>query len=86
VSGAFLEDGYLFLECELDRIIDDLDQNSIIIGRLVAAKVATDALRSSDQDDQALVKASPLLAYLYPDRFAEISASNKLPFPAGYER
>jgi hypothetical protein len=48
--------------------------------------VAEDALRSSDQDDEDLVYSAPLLAYLYPGRFAEITNSNQLPFPAGFKR
>lgn len=86
VAGAFLQDGYLFLECELDRIVDGLDNNSLIIGRIVKAKIAADALRGSDLDDQDLIQTSPLLAYLYPGRFATISKTNKLPFPAGFKR
>ena len=30
IDGLFIEDAFLFLECELDRIIDDFDINSLI--------------------------------------------------------
>jgi len=86
VNGVFVEDGYLFLECELHQIVDDLGENALIIGRIIAAKAAQDALRSSDQDDQDLLMDSPLLAYLYPGRFAEISNSRQLPMPSGFKR
>ncbi len=86
VNGAFLRDGYLFLECELERFVDKLGDNSLIIGRIVAARISESALRSSDRDDQDLIMETPLLAYLYPDRFAEISSSYTLPFPAGFKR
>jgi len=86
VNAVFVEDGYLFLECELLQIIDDLGDNSLILGRIQKAKVAEDALRSSDQDDEDLVYNAPLLAYLYPGRFSEIRDSNQLPFPAGFKR
>ncbi|MDH3387082.1 MAG: flavin reductase family protein [Gammaproteobacteria bacterium] len=86
VDAAFVQDGYLFLECELEQIVDGLGDNSLIIGRIVAARVAEDALRTSDRDDEDLVFESPLLAYLYPGRFTEITNSNKLPFPAGFKR
>ena len=86
INAAFVEDGYLFLECELQQIVDELGENSLIIGRIISARVAEDALRSSDQDDEDLVYSAPLLAYLYPGRFAEIVSSNKLPFPAGFKR
>jgi flavin reductase (DIM6/NTAB) family NADH-FMN oxidoreductase RutF len=86
VDACFVSDGYLFLECELQQIVDDLGDNSLIIGRIVAARVAEDALRSSDRDDEDLVFNTPLLAYLYPGRFAEISNSTQLPLPAGFKR
>jgi flavin reductase (DIM6/NTAB) family NADH-FMN oxidoreductase RutF len=86
INAAFVQDGYLFLECELEQMVDGLGENSLIIGRIISARVAEDALRSSDQDDEDLVYSAPLLAYLYPGRFAEITNSNKLPFPAGFKR
>jgi len=86
VDAPLVRDGYLYLECELDRIVDDLGENSLIIGRIVAARAAEEVLRTSDRDDGELVDASPLLAYLYPGRFTEIRHSDKLPFPAGFKR
>jgi flavin reductase (DIM6/NTAB) family NADH-FMN oxidoreductase RutF len=86
VDAVFVADGYLFLECELQQMVDNLGENSVIIGRVVAARVAEDALRSSGLDDEDLVFNAPLLAYLYPGRFAEISDSTQLPFPAGFKR
>jgi flavin reductase (DIM6/NTAB) family NADH-FMN oxidoreductase RutF len=86
VDAVFVADGYLFLECELQQMVDNLGENSVIIGRVVAARVAEDALRSSGLDDEDLVFNTPVLAYLYPGRFAEISDSTQLPFPAGFKR
>ncbi len=86
VNASLVQDGYLFLECELQQIVDDLGDNSLIMGRIIAARVAEDALRSSELDDEDLIYASPLLAYLYPGRFTEIANTNKLPFPAGFKR
>jgi len=86
VAGAFLKDGYLFLECKLERIYDDFGENSLIAGAITAARVADDALRTSDEDDQERLAAAPLLAYLHPGRFAEISKTQRLPFPAGFRR
>lgn len=86
VDGVLLSDGYLFLECELDRIIDGFGQNSLIAGRVVAAHVAEEALRSADRDDQELLLASPLLAYLSPGRFTAIERSLSFPFHAGFCR
>jgi len=86
VDGSFLADGYLFLECELFEIFDGFGANSLITGRIIAARVSEDALRLSDEDDQDLINQAPLLAYLYPGRFAEISATQTLPFPSGFKR
>lgn len=86
VDASFVSDGYLFLECELQQMVDNLGDNSLIVGRIIAARVAEDALRSSELDDEDLVFNAPLLAYLYPGRFAEISDSTQLPFPAGFKR
>lgn len=86
VDAPLLADGYLFLECTTHQVVDGVGENSLIMGRIQKARVAEDALRSSDRDDEDLVFASPLLAYLYPGRFAEIASSNKLPLPAGFKR
>ena len=86
IDAPFVADGYLFLECELQQMVDNLGDNSLIIGRIISAQVAEDAFRSSDQDDADLILNTPLLAYLYPGRFAEISSSTQLPFPAGFKR
>ena len=86
IDAPFVAEGYLFLECELQQMVDNLGENSLIIGRIIAAQVAEDAFRASDQDDADLLLSAPLLAYLYPGRFAEISSSTQLPFPAGFKR
>ncbi|QDU98898.1 flavin reductase [Lignipirellula cremea] len=45
VAGRFLADGYLFLECELDRIVDGFGANSLIAGKVVEAHIDEDSLR-----------------------------------------
>lgn len=86
VDGVLLEGASAFLECELDRIVDGFGVNSLIVGRVVAARVAEDAERIGDGDDQALVHRSPVLAYLNPGRFAAIDDSLSFPFPAGMKK
>ncbi|MGB5365754.1 MAG: flavin reductase [Polyangiales bacterium] len=86
VDGVLLENAYLHFECELDRVIDDLGENSLIIGRIVAAAVAEDALRDSDRDAQEMIAHSPMLAYLHPGRFAEIVQTNAFPYHVGFKR
>lgn len=86
VDGVFVEDGYLFLECELARIIDGFDQNSLVVGRIVAAHARESALRASDIDDRDLLLREPLLAYLNPGRYARIADTFAFPFPEGFKR
>lgn len=86
VDGVFVEDAYLFLECALDRVVDDFGENSLICGRVVATHVHEDYLRVSERDDQDLIHESPLLAYLNPGRYARITESYSFPFPAGFMR
>ena len=86
VDGVLLQGGYMFLECELERIVDGFGVNSLIIGRIVAARVAADAERVHEGGDQALVHRSPILAYLHPGRFATIDKSLTFPFPAGMKK
>ena len=86
VDGVLVKGGTVFLECALDRIIDGFDVNSLIVGKVVAARVEEQAERSPDHDDQAVVHDVPLLAYLHPGRFAKIENSLSFPFPAGMKK
>ncbi len=86
VRGALLEDAYLHLECELDRVVDDFGPNSLICGRIVTALLAAEAQRDADRDDQDVIAASPLLAYLNPGHFASIEESRSFPFHQGFSR
>ncbi len=85
VDGVFLQDAYLFLECQLERIVDGFGDNSLIAGRIVAAHVQAEALRVSDQEDQDLLARSPLLVYLPPGRYACLDSSFSFPFPVGFK-
>jgi flavin reductase (DIM6/NTAB) family NADH-FMN oxidoreductase RutF len=86
VDGVLLADAYLHFECETDRIIDDFGPNSLITGRIVEALVSEDAVRRDDRDDEDLIFDTPLLSYLAPGRYAEISRSLAFPFHAGWSR
>ena len=83
IDGQLVDGGYVELECRLERIVDDFGENSLIVGEVIAARVAEDALRVSDGDDGDLLRAAPLLAYLHPGRFASVGDTLSFPFPAG---
>jgi flavin reductase (DIM6/NTAB) family NADH-FMN oxidoreductase RutF len=74
------------LECELVRTVDGLDANALVIGRIVGGRVHPEALRDPDRDDADVIAAAPLLAFIPPDHFAEITAANHFPFHAGWRR
>jgi len=86
VDGVLVRDSYLWLECELDRVVDGFGRNTLIIGRVVAASAHPDAMRASDADDAELIRDRPMLAYISPGRFASISESFSFPFHVDFKR
>ena len=76
VEGASIQ-----LECELDRIVDGFGDNSLVVGRIVAAYADPAALRDADRSPEDVLAASPLLAYVSPGRFATIDHAHSFPFP-----
>jgi flavin reductase (DIM6/NTAB) family NADH-FMN oxidoreductase RutF len=86
IDEVFAANSYLYLECRVDRIIDGFGANALIVGRITAAYVANDALRTSDRDDADVLLGSPHLVYLYPGRFAVAAETQAFPFPAGMRR
>jgi flavin reductase (DIM6/NTAB) family NADH-FMN oxidoreductase RutF len=86
VEGVLVEGCRLHLECRLDRIVDDLGGNVLIIGRVVAAHVSEQLLRSVDVDDHDLVHGSPLLAYVHPGRVATVDETVSFPYHVGFRR
>ena len=86
VKGHLLAQSYLFLECEQFKIIDGFGENSLITGKIVAAHIARDSMRTLEHDGQDLIRQAPLLAYLPPARFATVQRTFSFPFPAGFKR
>lgn len=86
INGKFLAQGSIFLECELDRIIDGFGINSLIAGKVVAASAVAGAIRDVEVDDQDVLAASPVLAYIAPRRYVSINRTMSFPFPKGFRR
>ena len=86
VDGVLVEGCALYLECELDRVIDGFGQNSLIVGRVVAASASRAALRGHDVDDADLLHELRPLVYLAPGRVAEVRETNAFPFPVDFRR
>lgn len=86
VEGVLLERAYLFLECQVERILDGFGENSLIVGEIVAAQVQESALRISDRDDSEILSQVPLLVYISPDRYTIVNQSFSFPFHVGFRR
>jgi flavin reductase (DIM6/NTAB) family NADH-FMN oxidoreductase RutF len=86
VDGRLVEGCSFYLECELDRLVDGFGPSSLVVGRIVAAAAAPDALRGADVDDADLVHRLGLLAYLAPGRFAVVRDSHAFPYAYDYRR
>jgi flavin reductase (DIM6/NTAB) family NADH-FMN oxidoreductase RutF len=86
VDGVLVEGCPLYLECELDRIVDGFGENSLVVGRIVAAAAARDSLRGPDVDDADLLHDVNPLVYLAPGRFGIVRESYSFPYPVGFSR
>lgn len=86
MDALLLADSYLYLECQLFKIIDGFDENSIITGKIKKAFAHNNYLRISDQDEQEQIKNNPLLAYIALGRFAKIEQTFNFPFPKDFKR
>jgi flavin reductase (DIM6/NTAB) family NADH-FMN oxidoreductase RutF len=86
VEGALVEGCRLYVECRLERVIDDLGEDGLLLGRVVAARADPAALREAPAADGRLVHDQPLIAYLHPSQFALIDHSTGFPFPKDFSR
>ena len=81
VDGVLVEGCALYLECELERVVDGFGSNSLLVGKVVAAAAREDVLRGGETDDADLVSGAGVLAYLHPGRFTTVRTSLAFPFP-----
>ena len=86
IDGVLVKGCYLYLECNLHSMLDDFDGYSLIIGKVIAASALDDALRKREIDESDQIFQFPLLAYLHPNRIAEIRQSTAFPLPEGFSR
>lgn len=86
VDGVVASEASLWLECEIDRIVEGFDEHDLIVGRIVHAAAPAWAIRDPDRDDAEALNAHPALIYLAPDRFAAVADTRSFPFPAQFSR
>lgn len=86
VDGVLVEGCYLYLECELERIVDGLGENSLIVGRIVSSSARQEFVRRADDDDADLLQHLSPVVYLSPGRFGIVRETYSFPFPSGFSR
>lgn len=86
VNGVLVDGCPAHLECRLDRVIDDLGPDALVVGRVVAAHVSDRARRGEQVDDGDLIASAPVLAYVHPGRVASIHESKEFPYHRGFHR
>lgn len=86
VDAPLLKNAYLYLECELFKIIDGFDDSSIITGAIKAAHVHHDYLRMTEKDESEQLHRHHLLAYIAQGRFAKITDTYTFPFPKDFKK
>lgn len=86
IDSIFFKDSYLFLECELVKIIDGFDDYCIITGKIIEACVNKEYLIESEKDEQQQIHENPLLAYVANGRFSKIIETYNFPFPKGFNK
>jgi flavin reductase (DIM6/NTAB) family NADH-FMN oxidoreductase RutF len=86
VDGVLVDGCPAHLECRLERVVDDLDSDVLVVGRVVAAHVSDRARRGDGVDDAELIATAPVLAYLHPGRVASIHETKEFPYHRGFHR
>ena len=82
----YLEGGYLYLKCDLFKVIEGFGKNSLITGLITQAFVRKNVKRGEERDDNEMISKSPLMAYIHPTRFASIKDTNSFPFPSRFSK
>jgi len=85
MDAPMIEGAYLYLECELFKIIDGFDDYSLITGSIKAVHVDKDYMKVSDSDEREQFRKFPLLAYIAQGRFASVSETFNFPFPKDFK-
>ncbi len=81
-----IDGAYLYLECELYKVVDGFDDYSLITGKIKSVHVHPAFLKTSEGDEFKQLQQHPLLAYIAHGRFATIKETYNFPFPKDFQR
>lgn len=86
IKGYFIEDGYAFLECKLEKFVDGFGENSLILAKIVNARAWSDVIKNPSHSDSETIYNHPQLAYIAPGRYAIINETQAFPFPKDFKK
>ena len=81
-----IDGAYLYLECDLHKIIDGFDDYSLITGVVRKVHVQREYLKTTESDENEQIRNHPLLAYIANGRFARVTETFNFPFPKDFQR
>lgn len=79
IDAPFLEGAYVHLECEVERTLEELAPDVLVLGKVVGAYVDREFRRMAERDDHDLLVKNPLLAFAIPGRIAKVSDTDAFP-------
>jgi len=86
INGYFVDNGHLFFECRLEKIIDGFGENSLILGKIIQAHAISEVVRTPARDDNEILYDYPHLVYISPGRFAKVHETQTFPFHANFKK
>ncbi|MDZ7805954.1 MAG: flavin reductase [Gracilimonas sp.] len=86
VDSHFIKNGYIFLECKLERFVDGFGENSLILGEVIAAHAYNDFIRKPSQPDGEKLRKNPQLVYVSPGRYTTVEDTRAFPFPKDFKK
>ncbi len=86
IDVLVIDGAYLYLECDLYKIVDGFDDYSLITGKIRKVQADPDFVKTTDVEEAEQILQNPLLAYIAHGRFASIRETYKFPFPKDFQR
>lgn len=86
VDGVVLARAPLTAECRLVRVVGGFGRWRLVVGEIVHAEAAPEAVVTSDEDPHDVLERAPVLAYVHPHHVATIDRADRFPYHVGFRR